>query len=103
MSSRGVGTGGLISARNSQLNLKSAVGSSKPGAGASLLSAAFEGGNEKDQSEQNGALARKAKAMNGAGSLKEKTDMKNYLKDVKELVDPSREVSKHNFPNTDLI
>ena len=85
-----------MSARNGTLNLKSAVSSSKPGAGASLLSAAFEGGNEKsaDGNDQSG-LSRKMKVMNGAtASQKEKNDMRDYLKDVKELVDPSREVSE---------
>lgn len=85
-----------MSARNGTIHLKSAVSSSKPGAGSSLLSAAFEGGNDKsaDQNDQSG-LSRKMKALNSAAaSQKEKTDMRDYLKDVKELVDPSREVSE---------
>lgn len=85
-----------MSARNGTLNLKSAVSSSKPGAGASLLSAAFEGGNEKSAADGNevSGLSRKMKALNGAAATqKEKSDMRDYLKDVKELVDPSREVS----------
>ena len=81
-----------MSARNGTLNLKS-------GHTSSLISAAFEGGNDKsDQNDQSG-LSRKMKSLNSAaGTQKEKGDMRDYLKDVKELVDPTREVSELTEP-----